>query len=280
MKSDFGVLVCLMILVAVSAPASGDLVGTTAPPLHVLQWVKGGPTDDILDGEYIYVVEFWATWCVPCLAVFPLLNNLQEMYEGTVLIVALSNEDAATVVSFVATNDDIMRYTVGVDDNNQTFNAYEVDYIPRAFIINREGTIIWNGHSADLPGPLAQAVADDPALRFTKQPLGAWAEEGESHTFEVETAGGEGDLTYTWYKDGIEMGDDSPTYTIESLMLAHSGTYYCVVTDEEGPKASITSHHVQLRVFEEGSLPAAGALGLLALATALTFAAARAVRKQ
>ena len=56
-----------------------DLKGTH----HKLQEYRGKPL----------VLNFWATWCVPCAAEMPLLNEMQQRYKGRVLFIAASVEE-------------------------------------------------------------------------------------------------------------------------------------------------------------------------------------------
>src|SRR3954468_19047963 len=59
--------------------------GDPAPPLRVSKWLKGGPIPKLEKGK-IYVMEFWATWCGPCVQGMPHLSELAKKYEGKVVI--------------------------------------------------------------------------------------------------------------------------------------------------------------------------------------------------
>lgn len=56
-----------------------DLKGVS----HVLEDYRGKPV----------LLNFWATWCVPCAAEMPLLNEMQKQYQGRVLFIAASIDD-------------------------------------------------------------------------------------------------------------------------------------------------------------------------------------------
>src|SRR5262245_13886578 len=54
-------------------------VGDPVPPLDVVKWIKGTEIADFERGR-VYVVEFWTTWCQPCIAGMPHLTALQRQY--------------------------------------------------------------------------------------------------------------------------------------------------------------------------------------------------------
>jgi len=132
--------------------ALGEL-GMAAPPLEILHWIQGEPIDlNSGKGKTVYVVEFWATWCGPCLASIPHLDRLQKNRAGDgVRVVGITDEmDPEGVAGFVHEMSETMRYTVAVDDRGKTGAAYMGAFgesrIPHAFIVDREGRIAWRGH--------------------------------------------------------------------------------------------------------------------------------------
>jgi thiol-disulfide isomerase/thioredoxin len=146
--------------------AAADL-GDPAAPLQIAEWVKGGPVDLAAGkGKQIYVVEFWATWCPPCRTSIPHLTELQKKFQD-VVFVGISDEEVPVVKKFVTRMGDKMAYTVAVDKNSQTGKAYMEAYgikgIPHAFIVDKAGRIIWNGHPME---GLAAALTDVVANKF------------------------------------------------------------------------------------------------------------------
>src|ERR1043166_6400319 len=51
--------------------------GDPAPPLKVTKWITGQEVSAFATGK-IYIVEFWATWCGPCVVMMPHLGDMQE----------------------------------------------------------------------------------------------------------------------------------------------------------------------------------------------------------
>ena len=121
----------------------GDPIGQ----LKVAHWVKGKSVD-ISKG--VNVVEFWATWCPPCLTSIPHLTETQVKYKDHgVNIIGVTNEPLETVEPFVNRMGEKMEYSVAVDKERSTSNEfmerYDLRGIPHAFVV-KDGKIVWHGH--------------------------------------------------------------------------------------------------------------------------------------
>ena len=143
--------------------AAGKL-GDPAAPLAIKDWVKGKPVD-VKDGKNIYVVEFWATWCGPCLRSIPHLSEMQKKFKDQgVVFVGISDEDVGKVKPFVEKMGEKMDYTVACDDERKSYAAYMGAYgqggIPTAYIVGKDGKVQWFGHPmADLEKTLEKIIA-------------------------------------------------------------------------------------------------------------------------
>jgi thiol-disulfide isomerase/thioredoxin len=147
--------VAALVALAVALPLQAGELGDKAKPLAIKEWIKGLPVDvTSADGKSVYVVEFWATWCPPCLTSIPHLSELQNKYNGKhVTFVGISMDDQRTlgdVRPFVKKMGDKMNYTVAIDKDGATAKAYMgafgVRGIPHAFIVDQKGRIIWHDH--------------------------------------------------------------------------------------------------------------------------------------
>lgn len=148
-------------------PEGGDLtpeMGDPAPDLKVATWVKGGPVELAEGkGKTIYVVEFWATWCPPCRESIPHLTELQKKFKDKgVVFVGVSSEDVDTVREFVKKMGSKMEYAVAVDDKGETtkryLEAWGIEGIPHAFVVDKEGRIAWQGHPMSGLGEVLDAM--------------------------------------------------------------------------------------------------------------------------
>lgn len=169
----FAWTVALAVLPASAAPTLK--VGDPAPAIKVAKWIKGQAVERFDPGQ-IYVVEFWATWCGPCIKNIPHLTEFAKTYEGKVRIVGVSiwearKGDAAKrlekVEAFVTSMGDKMDYTVAADDDDgfmgkTWMDAAEQKGIPTAFIIGKDGKVAWIGYPWVMNEKLAQIVAGTP----------------------------------------------------------------------------------------------------------------------
>lgn len=95
------------------------------------------------------VIEFWASWCGPCVELFPHLNKLYGELEGTgIQFVALTREPVHHVSKYLHSQE--LLYPVGVDTEAQYGKALNVTHIPFAVIVDAEGRVVWSGHSGRL----------------------------------------------------------------------------------------------------------------------------------
>lgn len=172
-------------------------IGSKAPPLDIEHWISNGngkfkPVTKFAPGR-VYVVEFWATWCGPCIASMPHLAGMQAKYASKgVQIISISDEDVETVQAFLQTPVRSSQPDADAKDGEknakadqtpkQTYaqltSAYclttdpdasvSVDYmeaaaqngIPTSFIVGKTGQVEWIGHPMSLDEPLEQIVAD------------------------------------------------------------------------------------------------------------------------
>jgi peroxiredoxin len=155
-------IIIIALLIAIATPAMAVQVGEKAPPLAIKKWVAGDATDPSKpDGKTITVVEFWATWCRPCLMTIPHLNKMHEkLKDKGVVIVGISGEAEAKVVPFAKKMK--MAYRVAIDNNNATIKAYigEKATIPFAFVVDKNGVVVWKGHPADKMDKVIAQVMD------------------------------------------------------------------------------------------------------------------------
>ena len=168
-------LVGLLCLAAAAslAPTSAQtlMVGDPAPKLQTGQWIQGEPVTNLEKGK-AYLIEFWATWCVPCRQSIPHLNDIQARYKDRNLIVIgqdCSESNEKKVAPFVKKMGAKMTYRVALDDMEgskygkmtDTWQTAAKRYtIPSAYLVNTNGVIAWIGHPLELSDKVIEEVLD------------------------------------------------------------------------------------------------------------------------
>ena len=161
------------------ADKDGPKTGDIPPPL-VLSAILQGPSAqeiswDKLKGKVV-VLEFWATWCGPCVKAIPHLNSLAEQFKDKpVVFLSVTSENEGVVRTFLKQHP--IKSWIGVDDYEVLNKAFHVRGIPHTVIINAEGRIaaithpaklearhleeVLGGNKCSLPEPTAYTLSDD-----------------------------------------------------------------------------------------------------------------------
>jgi len=135
------------------------LVGKNAPGIIVQNWITENPPDvENLAGK-VYVVEFWATWCRPCVQNIEHLIKLTDKYKDKAFeLIALSQDKSADKVRSLVLKKQI-NYHVAIDKG--TVNWYGVRGYPTVFVVNHIGKVLWQGYpwSQDFEKALEKALS-------------------------------------------------------------------------------------------------------------------------
>ena len=145
-------LISLLCIAAVSALNIGD-----APPsLDGAKWLKGAAPDF---KKQVTIVEIWRQSCGNCKAQIPHLTSLQKKYGDRLLIASISKEPLDTLEEYMRENGDQIGYSVGkVTDELISPYMNGVTGVPYAYLVNRDGLIVWKGHPSGIDEILARTI--------------------------------------------------------------------------------------------------------------------------
>lgn len=91
-----------------------------------------------LEGKVVFI-NFWATWCPPCIAEMPSIKKLYEAYKDEVVFLFVTNEDWETVSKFYNKKE----YNFPTYNSiGKTLQEFESSAIPATFIVSKEGKIV------------------------------------------------------------------------------------------------------------------------------------------
>ena len=153
-----------------AAPVTTLKLGDAAPAFQVDSWVKGDSFTSLEKGN-VYVMEFWATWCGPCITAMPHLSALQKQYPDVRFVGVAASESGkdqvanlAKVTAFVEQKGDGMGYRVVFAGDQTKMNAPWMraagqSGIPCSFIVDAKGRVAWIGHPMSMDKPLEEIVA-------------------------------------------------------------------------------------------------------------------------
>ena len=157
--------------------AIGDVLvpGSPAPAFTVDSFVRGTEVKTLELGK-VHVIEFWATWCGPCVASMPHLTELQKQNPDVQFIGVAGFErgkDAADgtkrVDDFVKAKGDAVGFAIAFDGDGTMaktwMTAAKRNTIPTSFVVGKDGNIAFIGSpTAELDAAIAKAKkADAPA---------------------------------------------------------------------------------------------------------------------
>lgn len=147
--------------------AKRDIRNKTAPPLKVERWLNGVPNRK----DKTVLIDFWATWCPPCRALIPELQDWHNRYKDDLVIIGISNEAPEAVLEFMKANK--MSYSVCIDTKQTTSKSIGVEGIPHVLIISSDNVVRWQGFPYGeerlTEAKLKQIIDADKAARAAKK---------------------------------------------------------------------------------------------------------------
>lgn len=210
-------------------------IGDKAPAITIGKWIHGNEVEKFKK-DNVYVVEFWATWCGPCLMSMPHIAALQTEYGDRVKFIGVTDEDAETVKTFLdgkqgedeeKTWQEVITYALALDKDSKTSEAYMraagQNGIPTAFVVGKQGLIEWIGHPGEIDEPLKQVVD------------GSWDRNAFAADFKKKQ---EADKVFLALNMAAQAGDWDKALTLVDKIAE---------SDPNNPRWSFTKIQIQMR---------------------------------
>ncbi len=141
--------------------------GDTIPALKAETYINA-PDGFMLDwealGDRVVVLEFWATWCAPCVAAIPHMNELVEQFaDRGVVFLSVTDEGENLIRPFLEKHP--MKGVVALDTDRSILKDFKVQSWPQTHII-KGGKLLASMHPMNLkPATLEAAIAGKPLTR-------------------------------------------------------------------------------------------------------------------
>ncbi|TWU60414.1 Thiol-disulfide oxidoreductase ResA [Rubripirellula tenax] len=211
-------------------------IGSKAPAIDVEHWLEVGKKEaakvTTFDEGKIYVIEFWATWCGPCIGSMPHLAELQNEYRDQgVRIVSISDETIDEVKDLLGKEhpdsgktfaEVTSAYSLTTDPDRSVYEDYmeasDQQGIPTAFIVGKTGLIEWIGHPGNMDEPLEAVVKDSWDREAFKLELKA-QEELQENMVKVDELASEGK-----FDEAIKFTETQIESAANEMMKDHWGS--------------------------------------------------------
>jgi thiol-disulfide isomerase/thioredoxin len=112
------------------------------PPLD-FKTLEGEPiTLNAYQGE-VRLINFWATWCPPCIREMPALGRLEDAVKGHARVVAINVGDMSDQVeAFVLENFDGAEPEIWLDEPGAAFTTLRLEGLPMTLVLDKQGEVI------------------------------------------------------------------------------------------------------------------------------------------
>jgi len=137
-----------------------SLVQKPAPPVELT--FLGGESGSLssMKGKVV-VLDFWASWCGPCVKGLPVVNQVvKEFGDEKVAFIAINQGEPEPKIRTFLSNSNLKDLVVGLDPKNVIGQAFQVQGIPQTVVIDRTGHIhsVHVGFSQDLAQRLKKEI--------------------------------------------------------------------------------------------------------------------------
>ena len=124
--------------------------------IYVSAWVNKPSTEELQ--KPLIFIDFWATWCVPCIHAMPHTELLKDEFGDDVLFVLLSDETSEKVKKFMVKNNKDL-YSA-IDNTGLTHKNFNIHTIPYSILLNNKGNVIWKGQPLELDRNTLKNIVD------------------------------------------------------------------------------------------------------------------------
>lgn len=156
-------LIAALTIGGASPALAGGAKGPSAPRFS-LPTATGSVILDSLRAKVV-LVDFWASWCVPCKSSFPWMTEMHQRYAPKGLAIVAINVDKSRQSAQDFLSKHPAPFTVAFDPEGKMAKAFHVWGMPTSFLIGPDRTILFSRsgfdpkHAKDVEAMIAQACS-------------------------------------------------------------------------------------------------------------------------
>lgn len=113
----------------------------------------------------LYYVDFWATYCGPCIFVSKQLNVLQKQFPKDLYIISLTKENPELIRKFIEKNP--TNLAVAIDYKGKAFDDFNVSFMPYGVLFNAKGRVLWKGKAAEMNSKMVNKYLNRSSNHFS-----------------------------------------------------------------------------------------------------------------
>ena len=123
-----------------AADAQHALLGAVAPAFD-LPSADGKQRVSLakVSGQVV-VVDFWATWCIPCRQSFPAYQRLSQKFDGQAVILGISVDEEPSGIALFA-RETGAEFALGWDEAQTTSKQYQPPTMPTSYVLDKHGVV-------------------------------------------------------------------------------------------------------------------------------------------
>lgn len=125
------ILATLSLTLLLSASQTATASETAPPDWPVLKNYAGK----------VVLVDFWASWCAPCLRSFPWMNDLQQRHAGQGLVIVAVNLDQERALADAFLKKSPAQFRIEYDTRGDIARQFGVEAMPTSFLVDRKGQV-------------------------------------------------------------------------------------------------------------------------------------------
>ena len=159
MKAFRNLIIYTLLLASTSIDGHAQSL-TPGKDLHFTAGINTDLKPDNLKNKYI-LLDFWATWCAPCLEGMPHINSLQKKFSQVkdLYFLSITDEHVGKAKPIV---ERFSFETHAVSDSTGNLHKiFDIKTLPTAILLDRKGTVKWKGNPKDITSEMLEALINN-----------------------------------------------------------------------------------------------------------------------